>query len=92
MTQPPKLRIVEVVTRKHGERFATWWRDLSLASDTVVEAFTRSGVVRWPDSRPAQARFHDIEDEVAERILDELHDAAVDAFVRIASEILARER
>jgi hypothetical protein len=92
VSRPPALRIVPVVTRKHGEKFAKKWREESTDSGAMVEAFARTGVVRWPDGRAAQMRFHDIEDEVTERVFDELREAAVDAFVRIAGEVLARER
>src|SRR5437868_15417398 len=91
-SQLPKLRMVKVVTRKHGEKFAAEWRDRSMASYAMVEAFTETGVVTWPDSRVAQGRFHDIEDEITERVFDELRDAVANAFVRIAGEVLARER
>lgn len=43
MSRPPKLRIVEAVTREHGERFADDWRDRSMA---MLEAFDASGVVK----------------------------------------------
>ena len=92
VSRPPKLRIVPVVTREHGEKFAEEWRDRSMASYAMVEAFTETGVVTWPGSRLAQMRFHDIEDEVTERVFDELRGAVADAFVRIAGEVLARER
>jgi hypothetical protein len=92
MSQPPRLRTVKVVTRKHGERFADEWRDRSTASGAMVEAFTETAVMTWPDSRAAQMRFHDIEDEITDRIFDELREAVVDTFVRIAGEVLARER
>jgi hypothetical protein len=84
--------MVKVVTREHGEKFAEEWRDRSMASYAMVEAFTETGVVTWPDSRVAQGRFHDIEDEITERVFDELRGAVADAFVRIAGEVLARER
>jgi hypothetical protein len=93
MSRPPKLRIVKVVTRKHGEKFAKEWRERSTATGAMAEAFGRTGLVRWPwEPRTAQMRFHDIENEVTERVFDEVRDAVVDAFVRIAGEILARER
>jgi hypothetical protein len=85
----PKLRIVEAVTREHGERFADDWRDRSMA---MYEAFEASGVVKWPNSRPAQGRYHDIEDEITERVFDELRDAVIETFVRVAGEVLTRER
>ena len=37
-------------------------------------------------------RFHDIEEEITDRIFDELRPVVIEAFVRIAGEVLARER
>lgn len=91
MSRPPKLRIVEAVTREHGERFADDWRDRSMA---MLEAFDASRVVKWPYSGPVQAqgRYHDIEDEITERVFAELRDAVIETFVRVAGEVLTRER
>jgi len=88
----PKLNIVEVVTREHGERFADTWRELSLGSEPILEAFEETGVAVWPDNPDLQALFMEIEDEITERVFDAIRYAAVKAFVRIASEVLARER
>ena len=87
--RPPKLRIVEAVMREHGEKFADDWRDRSMA---MLEAFDASGVVKWPNSRPSQGRYHDIEDEITERVFAELRDAVIETFVRVAGEVLTRER
>ena len=92
VSRVPKLRMVRVVTRKHGEKFATGWRDLSMVSYAMVEAFAETGVVTWPENRSAQGRFHDIEEEITERVFDELLDAVADSFVRIAGEVLMRTR
>lgn len=89
MSRRPQLTIVEVVTRGHGETFAEDWRD---RTTSMLEAFAESGVVEWPDNRLAQMRFHDIEDEVTERIFAELWDVIVERFVSVAGEVLARER
>ena len=92
MSELPKLHVVEVVTREHGERFAAVWHDRSVATGAMVEALAKTDVMKWPDSRPLQMHFHDIEDEIMERVFDEVRDAVADAFVRIAGEVLARER
>jgi hypothetical protein len=87
----PALSIADVVTSEHGATFAEeWWRR---TTDAMVQAFSETGVVEWPeDSRPAQMRFHDIEDEITVRIFEELRSAAAETFVRIANEVLTRER
>lgn len=93
MSPEAKLNIVEVVTREHGERFADSWREFSLRSEPILEAFEETGVMTWPeDDVAAQGRFLDIEDEVTERVFDEIRSAAAEAFVSIANEILVRER
>jgi hypothetical protein len=91
VNRPPRLTIAEVVTPEHGKKFAhEWYRR---TTDAMVQAFAETGVVAWPeDSRPAQGRFHDIEDEITERVFDAVQGTAVEAFVRIASEVLIRER
>lgn len=92
MSQKPKLDIVEVVTWEHGERFAETWRELSLGSESILGAFQDTAVAEWPDDPDLEGRFLDIEDEVTERVFDAIRYAAVEAFVRIAGEVLARER
>lgn len=86
---PPPLVIVEMVTPEHGETFAEEWR----TTDSITEACSSTGIVAWPeDDREAQGRFLDIEDEITERVFGELRTAAAEAFVRVAGEVLARER
>jgi hypothetical protein len=86
------LKIAEVVTPEHGERFAKEWYERAKMSDAVTEAFALSRVVEWSDSPPAQGRYRDIEDEIMERVFDELRSVAAEAFTRIAGEVLTRER
>ena len=82
MSRQPKLRIVEVVTREHGERFADELRVRSIGSGEVSKAFLETGVVLWPDNRLAHIRFHDIEEAITGRIFDELKEAVVESFTR----------
>jgi hypothetical protein len=92
VSRQPKLIIAEVVTPEHGETFAEEWWQNSDASSAMDEAFTKTGLVTWPNDRPAQMRFHDIEDEITERVFEDLRTAVAETFVRITSEVLARER
>ena len=92
MNGEPKLTIVDVVTREHGEKFAEAWRELSMGSEPILEAFQETGVAVWPDDPELQGLFMEIEDEVTERVFDAIRYEAVKAFVRIAGEVLARER
>jgi hypothetical protein len=93
VSRPPKLTIVEVVTREHGERFADEWLERSYDTSAITEAVAECGVMEWPeDDRRAQGRVHDIEDEIVQRVSDQLRSAIVDTFVRVAGEVLSRER
>jgi len=89
---PPHLMFVPTVTRQHGERFADQWIKRSFGSGAIMEAFSETGIVAWPDAPEGQGRFHDIEQEILQRITDELRSAAAAAFVKIANEVLTRER
>jgi hypothetical protein len=95
MSALPKLDIARVVTQEHGKKFTEEWFQRSDASCATCEAFTETGLVVWPDGpddRPAQMRYHDIEDEISERVYEELRKAVEETFVRVASDVLARER
>jgi hypothetical protein len=86
------LEIVPAVTREHGEKFVDRWRDRTLDSGAMSEAFLETRTVVWPDNRLAHMRFHDIEEEITAGVFDVIRDAAVEAFVTIANEVLTRER
>ena len=92
MSRLPRLAIAEVVTTEHGETYVEEWFESSTATGATTEAFGRTDLVTWPDDREAHGRYHAIEDEITERIFEEVKAVAVAAFVRIASEVLARER
>ena len=81
------LRFIRVVTRKHGETFAEEWSRAS--PDDAIDA---TKIMRWPDDRPSQLRYHEIGEEIYGRTFEAVKDAIAEAFVRIASEVLARER
>lgn len=87
MSDLPNLKIVSTVTRKHGVIFAEEWFRRSPG-----DAFDATGIVRWPDGRRAQLGYHAIEDEVCWQTFIATKDAIAEAFVRIAREVLARER
>jgi hypothetical protein len=91
MSALPKLDIAEVVTQEHGKTFTHEWYQRT--TDAMVRAFTETGLVAWPeDERLGQMRYHDIEEEITERVFTELRNAAEASFVRVASDVLARER
>jgi hypothetical protein len=90
MSEPLKLDIVDFVTREHGERFADEW--LTQSFGAMTDAFVVTHVIAWPEDRDQQLLFHEIENEIAQRISDQLRNTVVDTFVRLANEILARAR
>ena len=92
MTTPQELNIVEVVTREHGETFAEWWGEVSRRSGALTEASAETGIMTFPDDPKEQERYHAIEHEIARRVFSDLHWSIADTFVRIANEVLTKER
>ena len=82
---PAPKAALPVVTMEHGRRYADRWRE------EPAEAFVATELMPWPDEREAQLRFHDIEDEIEERIWPEVREAMAAAFVKAATDVLARE-
>jgi hypothetical protein len=100
---PPKLKIAPRVTRKHGETFADEWLRTAAGGEDVWDAFAETGLMQWPEDDPnrplgqivqdpRQARYHDIEDEILERVFASVRPAVAEEFVKVAGEVLARER
>ncbi|MEA2238917.1 MAG: hypothetical protein QOC81_3641 [Thermoanaerobaculia bacterium] len=86
------LDIVSVVTREHGEKFADEWFRLSANGGAMTDACSRSGIMEWPDEdREQQGLFHEIEDQIVQRVADQLRSVIVETFVRLANEELSRE-
>lgn len=98
----PKLKIAPRVTRAHGEAFADGWRETVLDSGSMFEVFEDTGLVKWPGDNPnrplgvflnpRQYRYQDIEDEILKRVFDSVRPAVAEAFVKVARDVLARER
>jgi hypothetical protein len=86
---PEKLRFVLLVTRKHGDTFASSWFEIY---EAMWDAFGESGVMEWPQDEDAQHRYKVIEDEILEKTFEAAKDAISEAFVRVANEVLSRER
>ena len=93
----PELDIALRVLRGHGDIFAEeLFRGIS-ESETPSEAFSATRLLIWPGSdnnelTPAQDRYSAIADEICERTFAEARQVMSEAFVRIAAEVLARER
>lgn len=80
------VKAVPVVTMEHGRRYADRWRE------EPVEAFMATEIMPWPDDQQAQLHVHDIEDEIEERMWPDVREAMAAAFVKAASDVLAREQ
>lgn len=92
MDEPRKLTFVEAVTREHGEQFAERWGEVSRASGALTDASSETHIMTWPDDPNEQERYHAMEHEIARRVFGDVQGNIVDAFVRIANEVLAKER
>jgi hypothetical protein len=92
MDRAPKLNVVDVVTREHGEAFAKGWYD----SDGMMTACYDTGIMTWPDGtledHAAQDHFHDLEDEILRLVFEDTKQAIAEAFVKAANAVLDRER
>lgn len=95
----PKLKMAPRVTSKHGDAFALEWFEETM-SVAMSDAFWRADVMEWPGYdpvdesiyTPAQQRFHAIEGEILERTFKAAQYAISEAFVKVAKDVLARER
>jgi hypothetical protein len=92
MSEPPKLDIVDFVTREHGDKFAEEWFRLSANAGAMTEAISEVGVMAWPDGDELQRDYRAIENEITQRVSDQLRSTIEETFVRLANEILARAR
>ncbi|HUP61395.1 MAG TPA: hypothetical protein VNA69_13345 [Thermoanaerobaculia bacterium] len=63
-----------------------------------MDAFDETHLIVWPmlpddtDDEPAQRRYDAIAKEISSRVLTEVNPHIAEAFVRVASEVLDRER
>jgi len=89
MSDTPKLNFVAVVTREHGAKFADAWYE----TDSMEDACALAEIIEWPElDEAAQLRGIDVQDEIIERVFNELRNTIAETFARIASEVLDRER
>lgn len=93
-----KLKIAPRVTRTHGDIFADTWIEESTRGGSDGKAFGATGLVEWPPDATlnrnlaAQGRYMDLEDEIVQGTFAAVKDAVADAFVKVARQVLARER
>jgi hypothetical protein len=90
----PRIKMVDTVTRKHGDIFAEEFFATALEVGANTDAFAATGVMAFPsDNRPeAQARHHEIADEIAAVACALTKRALAEAFVIAANAVLDRER
>jgi hypothetical protein len=95
----PHLWIAAAVRPHHAHTFIEEWIRHSWETGTLWEAFGETHLMTWPDNAgqggqasPEEERYHDIEDEILELMLEELAPAITEAFTRTATEVLERER
>ncbi len=88
----PELDIADYVTPEHGEMFADEW--LTRSYEAMTEAFNRTGVIEWPfdPHGGGDDLCVEIQNEIAQRVADQLRSTIAETFVRLANEILARAR
>jgi hypothetical protein len=94
---PPRIETVEVVTPEHGLVFAEQIYQQTIDTEHFSEAFGRTEVMTWPDAEDnvysdAQKHFHELSDEIRDRLHEETKQAIAEAFVRIAGDVISRER
>ena len=93
----PHVRIVRTVTRKHAEIFAEAWYQRSIRLQALCEAVDATGIMTSPkyeeeSKRAALVRYFDLVDEILDRTLEAARGAVADAFLKVAQDVLARER
>ena len=90
------LEIVPSVTRRHGRIFAKLLASEFMPTEAAGEIFGLTGIIEWPqetgDDTPAKLRYERLEAEILRRTLSEAEDAIAEAFVRVAAEVIERER
>lgn len=97
--RPPKLRIAPAVRPHHGNTFVEEWFRHSWESGSLTDAFGDTHVMEWPanagkggNETPEETRYKTIENEIIERALETVKAAIGEAFVRVAADVLERER
>jgi len=90
------LEFVPRVLPRHGQMFAKLLTAESIQSEIPTTVFGLTGLIEWPQEpthdTPAKLRYERLEHEILRRTLRETEEAIAEAFVRIASEVIERER
>jgi hypothetical protein len=89
----PALNFVDVATREHGEeRFADEWLLQSWKGGAITDAVSETEIIEWPydPDGGGDDLCVDIQNEIAQRVSDQLRSIVAKKFVRLANKILAR--
>lgn len=95
---PPRVETVETVTPEQGLIFAEQLHRETADSDIFSTALSATHTMTFPDDGPhgeesaAQTHFHDLTDEIRDRLHDETKQLIADAFVRVVNDVFSRER
>jgi len=95
---PPRVEMVETVTPEQGAIFAEQMYRETADSEIFNTALGATHIRTFPDDGPggeesaAQTHFHDMADEIRDRIHEETKQLIADAFVRVVGEVISRER
>jgi hypothetical protein len=95
---PPRIEMVEAVTLAQGLIFAEQMYKETVDSEIFDIAISATHIRTFPDDDPdgeesaAQKHFHDMTDEIRDRIHGETKQLIADAFVRVVGDVFSRER
>jgi len=95
---PPRVETVEVVTLEHGRVFADRMYEESIGTEYFSVPFGETNILIWPDDdndgpeTAAEKHFTELTDEIRDRLHDETKELIAEAFVRVANDVISRER
>lgn len=86
------------MTREQGQVFAEGTYQQTIGSEYFTEPFGETHILVWPDDdndgdeTAAEKHFNELTDEIRDRLHDETREFIAEAFVRVANEVISRER
>ncbi|SRR5258706_640098 len=95
---PTRIEMVETVTPEQGLIFAEQMYRETVDSEVFDIAIGATHIRTFPDGGPdgeesaAQKHFHDMTDEIRDRLHEETKQLIADAFVRVVGDVISRER
>lgn len=90
----PKVEMVNAVTREHGEMFADEWIERSWATGAITEACSETKIIEWPydPDGGGDDLSVSLQNEIVQRVADQLRSSVVETFVRLANAVIEGER